>query len=65
MDDFLFAAADDVRRRDEGDFHVFFGALNQVTAATQVKLVFDVLAMALDRFYTQVQRMRYLAVAKA
>ena len=65
MDDFLFAAADDVRRRDEGDFHVFLGARHEVAAATQIKLVFDVLAVALDRFYTQVERRRDLAVAEA
>ena len=54
-DDFLFAAADDVRWRHEGDFHVFFGAGDQVPAATQVELAFYVLAMALDRFDTQVE----------
>ena len=64
-DDFLFAAADDVRRRDKSYLHVFFRADNQIAAATQVELVFDVLAMALDGFYTQVERVRDLAVAKA
>ena len=64
-DDFLFAAAGDVRRRHECDFHVFLGARHQIAAATQVKLVFDVLAMALDGFDTQVERIRDLGVAKA
>ena len=54
-DDFLFAAAENVRRRDESDFRVFPDAGHQVAAATQVELVFNVLAMALDRFDTQVQ----------
>ena len=63
-DDFLFAAADDVSGRDEGDFHVFLGARHQVAAATQVEFVFDVFAMALDGFDTQVQRTRDLAVAE-
>src|SRR5215831_14937776 len=63
-DDFLFAAAENVRRRDESDFRVFPGAGHQVAAATQVELVFDVLAMALDGFDTQTQRMRDLGVAK-
>src|SRR6516162_8306055 len=64
-DDFLFAADDYVCRRHESDFHVFPGAGHQISAATQVELVFDVLAMALDRFHAQVQRMRDLAVAEA
>ncbi len=64
-DDFLFAAAGDVRGRHESDFHVFLGASQQIAAATQVELVFDVLAMAFDRFDTQVKRMRDLAVSKA
>ena len=63
-DDFLFAADEDVRRRHESDFHVFLSAGHQIAAATQVELVFDVLAMALDGFDTQIQRMRDLAVAK-
>ena len=65
MDDFLFAAAGDVRRRHESYFHVFLGAGHQIPAATQVELVFDVLAMALDGFDTQVERIRDLGVAKA
>ena len=65
MDDFLLAAAGDVRRRHESDFHVFLGARHQIAAATQVELVFNVLAMALDRFDTQVERMCDLGVAKA
>ena len=64
-DDFLFAAAGDVRRRHEGYFHVFLGAGYQVAAATQVELVFNVLAMALDGFDTQVERTRDLGVAEA
>jgi hypothetical protein len=64
-DDFLFDAAGDVRRRDESYFHVFFGAGHKVAAATQVELMFDVLAMALDGFDTQVERIRDLGVAKA
>ena len=43
MDNFLFAAAEDVGGRHESDFHVFFGASQQIAAATQVELVFDVL----------------------
>src|SRR5436305_12884770 len=35
--------------RHESDFHVFLGASHQIAAATQVELVFDVLAMAFDR----------------
>jgi hypothetical protein len=64
-DDFLFAAADDALRRHESDFHVFLGARHQIAAATQVALVLNVLAMTLDRFDTQVERMHDLAVAKA
>ena len=64
-DDFLFAAAGDVRRRHESYFHVFLGAGYQIAAATQVELVFDVLAMALDGFDTQVERLRDLGVPKA
>lgn len=64
-DNFLFAAAEDVGGRHESDFHVFLGASHQIAAATQVELVFDVLAMAFDRFDTQVERMRDLAVSKA
>ena len=55
-DDFLFAAAGDVRRRHESYFHVFLGAGHQIAAATQVELVFNVLAMAFDGFDTQVER---------
>ena len=51
--------------RHESYFHVFLGAGNQVPAATQVELVFNVLAMALDGFDTQVKRMRDLGVPKA
>ena len=54
MDDFLFAAGGDVRRRHESYFHVFLGAGYQIAAATQVELVFNVLAMALDGFDTEV-----------
>jgi hypothetical protein len=61
----LFAAAADALRRHESYFHVFLGAGNQVLAATQVELVFNVLAMALDGFDTQVKRMRDLGVPKA
>jgi hypothetical protein len=50
MDDFLFAAAGDVRRRHESYFHVFLGAGYQMPAATQVELVFNVLAMAWAAF---------------
>jgi hypothetical protein len=64
-DDFLFAAAGNVRRWHESDFHVFLGAGYQIPAATQVEFVFDVLAMALDGFDTQVERMRDLGVPKA
>lgn len=64
-DDFLFAAAGDVRGRHESDFHVFLGAGHQIAAATQVELVFNVLAMALDGFDTQIERLRDLGVPKA
>ena len=64
MDDFLFAAAGDVRRRHESYFHVFLGTRYQIAAATQVELVFNVLAMALDRFDTQIERMRDLGIPK-
>src|SRR5437867_2590183 len=63
--DLLFASADDVRRRQESHLHIFLGAGYQVAAATEVELVFDVLAMALDGFDTQVERMRDLLVAKS
>ena len=64
VDDFLFASTKDVGRRDKSYFYVFLGAGNQVAAATQVELMFNILAMALDRFDTQVKRTRDLAVAK-
>jgi hypothetical protein len=64
-DDFLFTAADDVRRRHKGYSHVFFGAGYKVAAATEVEFVFNVLAMALDGFDTQVERMRDLAVPES
>ena len=54
-DDFLFAAAGDVRGRHESDFHVFLGAGHQIAAATQVELVFNIFAMALNRFYTEMK----------
>ena len=64
-DNLPFASADDVRRRHESHLDVFPGAGDQITAATQVELVFDVFPMALDGFYTQVKRVRDLAVSKA
>src|SRR5262245_30484514 len=63
-DDLLFGLAGDIRRRHESDFHVFLGAGHQVPTTTQVELVFDVLAMALDSSYAQIKRLRDLAVAK-
>jgi len=53
-DDFLFASAEGVRRRDKGDLNVFLGTGHQVATATQVELVLDVLAMTFDRFHAQV-----------
>jgi hypothetical protein len=49
---FALKAKCDLRRRQKHFLHVFGSALNQVPAATQIELVFNILAMALDGFYT-------------
>src|SRR5215471_2365676 len=61
---FLFAPAEHVGGRHKRYFHIFLGAANQVPAAIQVELMFNVLAMTLNSFYTQIQRLRDLGVAK-
>jgi hypothetical protein len=45
--------------------HILRGALNQVPAAIQTELVFDVFTMALDRFHAQIQRMSDLSCAES
>ena len=56
--DHLLFAPDGERalyRRQKSFLDVFLGAGNKIAAATQVEFVFDIFAMALDRFYTEMK----------
>jgi hypothetical protein len=56
-DDLLFASDGERAfcRRQKSFFHVFLGAGNKIAAATQVELVLDIFAMALNRFNTEMK----------
>ena len=53
-DHLLFAFAKYACRRQKSYLYIFRGQLNQIPAAFDTELVFNILAMGLDGFYTQV-----------
>jgi hypothetical protein len=55
--DLLFACDGECafRRRQKSFLDVFLGARNQIAAATQVDLVFNIFAMALNGLYTEMK----------